>query len=100
MKYDKYYGTPEKLNPLMYIAPIFDPKYKLVGLELSRYDFFGEVYDSTIVLKMKEKVKALFDEYWQLYKPLTSQNGKSSGAQSESESSNASSGATSYAQEL
>jgi len=31
MKYDKYYGTPEKMNPLVYIALIFDPRYKLVS---------------------------------------------------------------------
>jgi len=31
MKYDKYYGTPEKMNPLVYIATIFNPRYKLVG---------------------------------------------------------------------
>ena len=29
LKYDKYYGTPEKMNPLVYIAAIFDPRYKL-----------------------------------------------------------------------
>jgi len=33
MKYDKYYDTPEKMNLLVYIAPIFDLRYKLVGLE-------------------------------------------------------------------
>jgi len=27
MKYDKYYGRPEKMNPLVYITPIFDPRY-------------------------------------------------------------------------
>jgi len=42
MKYAKYYGTPEKKNLLVNIAPIFDPRYKLTGLELSLYDLFGE----------------------------------------------------------
>jgi len=62
IKYDKYYGTPEKMNPLVYIAFIFDPRYKLVGLELSLCDLFGEVQGSVKVLKVKEKVEALFDE--------------------------------------
>ena len=35
MKYDNYCGTPEKMNPLVYIASIFDPRHKLVGLEMS-----------------------------------------------------------------
>jgi len=43
MKYAKYYGMPEKMNPLVYIALIFDPRYKLAGLKLSLYDLFGEV---------------------------------------------------------
>ena len=63
MKYDKYYGTPEKMNPLVYIAPIFNPRYKLVGLELSLCDLFREVHGSVIALKVKEKVEALFDKY-------------------------------------
>ena len=71
IKYDKYYGTPEKLNPLVYITPIFVPRYKLVDLDLSLCDLFGEVQGSVIALKVKEKAEALFDEYWQLYMPLT-----------------------------
>ena len=43
MKYAKYYGMPEKMNPLVYIALIFDTRYKLAGLKLSLYDLFGEV---------------------------------------------------------
>ena len=62
IKYDKYYGTPKKMNPLVYIAPIFDPRYKLVVLELSLCDLFGDVQGSVIALKVKEKVQALFDE--------------------------------------
>jgi len=49
MKYDKYYGTPEKMNPLVYIATIFDPRYNLRGLEVSLCDLFGEVQSSKVV---------------------------------------------------
>ena len=49
MKYEKYYGTPEKMNPLVYIAPIFDPRYKLVGLELSLCDLFGDVQGLSLI---------------------------------------------------
>ena len=63
MKYDKYYGTLEKTNPLVYMAPIFDPRYKLAGLEVSLCDLFGEVQGSVVVLKMGEKLETLFDEY-------------------------------------
>ena len=63
MKCDKYYGEPEKMNPLVYIAPIFDPRYKLLGLEVSLCDLFGEEQGSAIVLKVREKLEALFGEY-------------------------------------
>jgi len=98
MKYDKYYGTPEKMNPLVYIASIFDPRYNLVGFKVSLCDMFDEVQGSVIILKVREKLEALFDEYWQLYKPLTPQSWQSSGAQSEVEKGNAFSGAASYTQ--
>ena len=49
MKYDKYYGAPEKMNPLVYIAPIFDPRYKLVGLKLSICDLL-EKYKAVLSL--------------------------------------------------
>jgi len=42
MKYAKYCGTSKKMNLLVYIAPIFNPRYKLAGIELSFYDLFGE----------------------------------------------------------
>ena len=61
---------------------------------------FGDVQGSVIALKVKEKVEALFDEYWQLYKPLTSQSGQNSGVQVEVQSGSISNGAISYAQEL
>ena len=63
MKYDKYYGTPEKMNHLVYIIPIFDPRDKLAGLEVSLCDLSGEVQGSAIVLKLREKLETLFDEY-------------------------------------
>ena len=69
------------MKPLVYIAPIFDPKYKLVGLKVSLCDLFGEVQGSAIVLKVRKKLETLFDEYWELYMPLTPQNGQSSGIQ-------------------
>jgi len=93
IKYDKYYDTLEKMNPLVYISPIFDPRYKLAVLEVSLCDVFGEVQGSAIVLKVKEKLETLFDEYWQLYKPLALQSAQHCRAQLEVEKGNASIGA-------
>jgi len=32
-KYDKYWGDVEKINPLLFVASLFDPRYKMAGLE-------------------------------------------------------------------
>ena len=45
---------PKKMNRLVYIAPIFDPRYKLAGLEVSLCDLFSEVQGIAIVLKVRE----------------------------------------------
>jgi len=63
VKYDKYYGTSEKMNPLVYIATNFDPRYKLVGLEVSLCDLFGDIQVSAIISEVKEKLEDLLDEY-------------------------------------
>jgi len=34
---------------------MFDPRYKLVGLDLSLCDLFGEVQGSVIALKVKRR---------------------------------------------
>jgi len=80
MKYATYYGTLEKINLLVYIALMFYLRYKLVGFELSLFNLLGKIQGSAIALKVKEKVEALFDDYCQLYNPLTTQSGQSSGA--------------------
>ena len=88
IKYNKYYDTPKKMNLLVDIAPIFYPRYKLAGLEVSLCDLFGEEQGSAIVLKVREKLETLFDEYWQLYKPLAPQSRQSSRTQPEIEKGN------------
>ena len=58
----KYYGMPKKMNLLVYIGPIFDPRYKLAGLELFLHDLFSEEQGFALGSKVKQK-EALFEEY-------------------------------------
>jgi len=46
---------------------------------VSLCDLFGDIQGSAISSKVKETLEALFDEYFQLYKPLTTQSGQSTG---------------------
>jgi hypothetical protein len=32
-KYDKYWGNVEKIIPLLFVASLFDPRYKIIALE-------------------------------------------------------------------
>ncbi|VFQ91390.1 unnamed protein product [Cuscuta campestris] len=99
LKFEKYYGRLEKLNTLVYIAPIFDPRYKLEGLEICVCDLFGATSGDSIMEKVKGSVDTLFDEYWQLYKPSQAQSGQSSEILNELENATSMSGQT-YAQQL
>jgi hypothetical protein len=33
VKYDKYWGDVEKINPLLFVATLLDPRYKMDALE-------------------------------------------------------------------
>ena len=60
---------------------------------------FGEEQGSAIVSKVREKLEALFDEYWQLYTPTNPHTTQSSEVQPEVEEGpqgNASSGRSSF----
>ena len=58
IEYDKYYDTPDKMNPLVSIAPVFDPTYKLVGLQVSLCELLVEAQGSVVTLKVREKLEA------------------------------------------
>ncbi|XP_021754810.1 zinc finger BED domain-containing protein RICESLEEPER 2-like [Chenopodium quinoa] len=62
-KYDKYWGNPEKINMLIFIAVVLDPRYKLDYVEW----MIKEIYDEYIALKLvknlRETLNALYEEY-------------------------------------
>jgi hypothetical protein len=41
VKYDKYWGDVEKINPLLFVASLLDPCYKMAGLEYWFWLSFG-----------------------------------------------------------
>ncbi|KAF7812445.1 zinc finger BED domain-containing protein RICESLEEPER 2-like [Senna tora] len=64
LKYDKYWGKPENMNPLLVIRVVLDPRYKFGYLN----NTFNDIYDDPIVCaRMKKKVKDtlyfLYDKY-------------------------------------
>ncbi|KAK5839264.1 hypothetical protein PVK06_008040 [Gossypium arboreum] len=62
-KYDKYRGDIDKMNLLMFVACVLDPRQKLKYLEftLSEMSSFEKAFE--MMKKLKESFYELFDEY-------------------------------------
>ena len=62
-KFDKYWGKMEKVNMLMVIATVLDPRFKLRYVKFC----YAELYESAMVegftTKIKDTLKCIYDEY-------------------------------------
>ncbi|KAL0448014.1 UNVERIFIED_CONTAM: Zinc finger BED domain-containing protein RICESLEEPER 1 [Sesamum latifolium] len=71
-KFDKCWGSIEKMNMVIYYVVILDPRYKLEHIEFS----FDTLYeDVTQCLLMKEKVKSGMVELFNTYKAMYESSG-------------------------
>jgi hypothetical protein len=63
VKYDKYWGNFEKINQLLFVVVILDPRYKLVAFNYwCRKNVSNEVEDN-LIDTLKEDIICLFDQY-------------------------------------
>ncbi|XP_028779103.1 uncharacterized protein LOC114735575 [Neltuma alba] len=64
VKYDKYCGQADNMNPLLFVAVILDPRYKLAYVN---HIFDLLYFNPEVCLIMKERIKDclywLFNEY-------------------------------------
>ena len=67
--FNKYWGDPEKINHLIFIANILDPRDKFEYMEFSLNTIYGEIL--SIFNRVKCSLYELFDDYIALYKPAT-----------------------------
>ncbi|KAG6482260.1 hypothetical protein ZIOFF_058891 [Zingiber officinale] len=58
-KFDKYYGVIEKMNMLVVVASVLDPRNKFEYLEVLFTDVYGKVDGSSIVQIVKESMNDL-----------------------------------------
>jgi len=63
IKYDKYWGDFEKINPLLFVASVLDPRYKMVILEFWFTSNVGEEKAKKITTKLKNALEQLYDHY-------------------------------------
>jgi hypothetical protein len=63
MKYNKYWGDLDRVNVLMFIVVIFDPRTKLGSLEYWFKDVLSEEQCTKIVKKLKHNLQQLYDHF-------------------------------------
>ncbi|XP_070040363.1 zinc finger BED domain-containing protein DAYSLEEPER-like [Nicotiana tomentosiformis] len=62
-KFDKYWGDPVKMNKIIFISCILDPRYKLESVGYVLVKMFGEDPGATIQVEVKKYMTSLFSEY-------------------------------------
>ncbi|XP_070043240.1 zinc finger BED domain-containing protein RICESLEEPER 2-like [Nicotiana tomentosiformis] len=62
-KFNKYWGDPGKMNKIIFISCILDPRYKLESVGYALVKMFGEDPGTTIQAEVKKYMTLLFCEY-------------------------------------
>ncbi|XP_017648042.1 zinc finger BED domain-containing protein RICESLEEPER 2-like [Gossypium arboreum] len=62
-KYDKYWGDIDKMNLLIFVACVLDPRQKLKYLEFAHSEMSSFEKACEMMQKLKESLYELFDEY-------------------------------------
>ncbi|XP_017635556.1 zinc finger BED domain-containing protein RICESLEEPER 2-like [Gossypium arboreum] len=62
-KCDKYWGDIDKMNLLMFVSCVLDPRQKLKYLEFALSEMSSSEKASEMMQKLKESLYELFDEY-------------------------------------
>ncbi|KNA26118.1 hypothetical protein SOVF_000340 [Spinacia oleracea] len=81
-KFDKYWGQLEKMNVLIYMGAILDPKVKLVGLNLVFDRMYGKTKGEELGEAVHNKACKLFDDYRRIYAPFSPSNDEVTSASS------------------
>ncbi|XP_070049839.1 zinc finger BED domain-containing protein RICESLEEPER 2-like [Nicotiana tomentosiformis] len=61
--FNKYWGDPGKMNKIIFILCILDPRYKLESVGYALVKMFGEDLGETIQAEVKKYMTSLFCEY-------------------------------------
>jgi hypothetical protein len=70
VKYDKYWGDVEKINPLLFVASLLDPRYKMIALEYWFRLSFGVDKAKRMDTQLKWVLGRLYEYYSHGYKML------------------------------
>ena len=67
-KYDKYWGDPIKMNQLIFIAVILDPRHKLDWVQF----IISKMYEGQVGIELGIKVQELLYSLYNAYKNMNS----------------------------
>lgn len=67
MKYEKHWGTMNKVNLLLYVAHVLDPRTKFKGLQYSLVKCSGPERAKEIETNVKDLLNRLWEQYNKLY---------------------------------
>ncbi|XP_063940304.1 zinc finger BED domain-containing protein RICESLEEPER 2-like [Daucus carota subsp. sativus] len=72
-KYDKYWGDVHKMNKLIYVAVVVDPRYKLEFIEFALGEEYGKEVGWKLANDTSLVIRELFEEYKRTSQPQTTQ---------------------------
>ncbi|XP_056691664.1 zinc finger BED domain-containing protein RICESLEEPER 2-like [Spinacia oleracea] len=62
-KYEKYWGDPEKINLMIFVVVVLDPRYKFDYVEWMLTEIYDVITASVLARNVKDILSALFVEY-------------------------------------
>ncbi|XP_070036016.1 zinc finger BED domain-containing protein DAYSLEEPER-like [Nicotiana tomentosiformis] len=62
-KFDKYWGDPHKMNKMVFILCVLDPRHEFYSFSFALTSMFGETKGVKIQEEVKTYMKTLFSEY-------------------------------------
>ena len=69
LKFKKYWGEGDKINPLLYIVVMFDPQKKLMFLKFCFTKVYGDLVASLRIANVRDVLSKLYDYYSSLHSP-------------------------------
>jgi hypothetical protein len=69
LKFEKYWGEGDKINPFLYVAVVLDPRKKLTFLKFCFSKLYGEAKASEKIANVRDVLTKLFKHYTSVHSP-------------------------------
>ena len=69
LKFEKYWGEGDKINPFLYVAVVLDPRKKLTFLKFCFSKMYGEAKASGKIANVRDVLTKLYKHYASIHSP-------------------------------